>query len=458
MNDQFTYTSSNERARLMLDNAPMACNFWDENGDIIDCNLESLRLFGLSSKQELMARFDELLPEYQPQGGHSKELMKQYIRQALQTGRLTMPVPWMRRTASGEPLPSETTLVRVMEDGKPMLAAFVRDLRQEVQLQSEKLEANEYAQLMLDATPLCCNLWNQAHDNIACNQAAVELFELKNKQEYLDRFFELSPEFQPCGGLTSELAHGHINTAFREGYARFQWLHQKLNGEPVPAEITLVRVARDGGFIVVGYTRDLREELKLQAEKREADERMQLMLDATPLGCALWNENAEPIDCNLAVLKLFGIDSKKELFNCYPKLAPERQPCGRLSTELRAQYVQQAHREGYVQTQWICLTLEGEPIPTEITLVRVRRAQGHCIAVYVRDLRAELELKAEKRESDERMQIMLDSTPLGCTIWNEESRTIDCNLEVLKLFGFSSKQEFLNHYSAPPLCTNHAEA
>lgn len=130
MNDQFTYTSSNERARLMLDNAPMACNFWDENGDIIDCNLESLRLFGLSSKQELMARFDELLPEYQPQGGHSKELMKQYIRQALQTGRLTMPVPWMRRTASGEPVPVEVTLVRVSHKGGFIVAGYSRDLRE----------------------------------------------------------------------------------------------------------------------------------------------------------------------------------------------------------------------------------------------------------------------------------------------------------------------------------------
>ncbi|SBV92119.1 putative Histidine kinase [uncultured delta proteobacterium] len=126
------------------------------------------------------------------------------------------------------------------------------------------VEDEQRTKIMLDAMPHCCNFWDENHNNIDCNEAAARLFELGSKVEYLERFNELSPEYQPCGRLSAELAAERIHEAFTEGYCRFEWMHQKLNGEPVPAEITLVRVRWGKGFIVVGYTRDLREQRAMQ--------------------------------------------------------------------------------------------------------------------------------------------------------------------------------------------------
>jgi len=251
--------SRNARAHLMLDNAPIACTFWDLQGQLIDCNDEALRLFGLDTKEEFLVRYAELVPEFQPQGGRSAEMVRGFVDAAHASGRYRFPHPWIRLTTTGEPIPCELTLALVTQDGEPMVVAFLRDLREINEVLRRIHQANEYTQLMLDATPLCCNLWDEAHNNIACNQEAVKLFNLANKQEYLDRFLELSPEYQPSGALTRDLAQEHIAIAFSEGYTRFEWMHQKLNGDPLPAEITLVRVARGDGFIVAGYTRDLRE-------------------------------------------------------------------------------------------------------------------------------------------------------------------------------------------------------
>lgn len=121
-------------------------------------------------------------------------------------------------------------------------------------------EAEERTQLMLDAMPLCCNLWTSEYKNIRCNDEAVRLFELADQSEYLERFFELSPKYQPCGSPSHILAHRAIVKAFKEGYNRFEWMHQKLDGTPMPAEVTLVRIKYKDSFIVAGYTRDLREE------------------------------------------------------------------------------------------------------------------------------------------------------------------------------------------------------
>lgn len=132
-------------------------------------------------------------------------------------------------------------------------------------------EADERTKLMLDATPLCCNLWNKKFNNIDCNEAAVKLFGLKDKQEYLDRFFELSPEYQPDGRLSKDAAWENINSAFREGRRVFEWMHCIPDGEPIPAEVTLVRVRRGDEYIVAGYTRDLRESQKMMKEIKHKD-------------------------------------------------------------------------------------------------------------------------------------------------------------------------------------------
>ena len=144
-------------------------------------------------------------------------------------------------------------------------------------------EADERTRIMLDATPLACNFWDSNFNNIDCNQAAATLFGLSSKQEYLDRFFELSPEYQPNGRPTKDMAQEKILTAFSEGYCRFEWMHQRPDGTPVPAEITLVRVEYGKGHIVAGYTRDLRE---LKAKEVELDKERRLLLkimDSSPV-------------------------------------------------------------------------------------------------------------------------------------------------------------------------------
>jgi len=131
-------------------------------------------------------------------------------------------------------------------------------------------EADEQLQVLLDATPIVMNFWTRDNKNINTNEEAVKLFELSSKQEYLDKFFDLSPEYQKDGKLSKEKAFENIQRAFDEGYLQFFWEHQKLNGEIIPCEVTLIRVKYQDDFIVAGYTRDLREMKKLIDEKENA--------------------------------------------------------------------------------------------------------------------------------------------------------------------------------------------
>ena len=134
-------------------------------------------------------------------------------------------------------------------------------IRNEMEREIEK--ANNRTKILLDKTPLCCQLWDSNLKKIDCNEAAVKLFGFKDKQDYLNRYTELYPEYQPDGQRTVEKSFKSVKKAFDEGGYTLDWTYKMLDGTSMPTEITLVRVEYEDGYGVAGYTRDLREHKKM---------------------------------------------------------------------------------------------------------------------------------------------------------------------------------------------------
>lgn len=277
--------------------------------------------------------------------------------------------------------------------------------RQPVQ---DKIKTADCARAILDATPLCCNFWSPDCRNIDCNQEVIKLFGLSDKQEYLERFDDLSPVYQPCGRLSSELVAEKVRSAFSTGYERFEWMHQKLDGEPIPTDITLVRVQNGDGYIVAGYTHDMRDFKAMQDRTRAADERTRIMLDAMPLCCNFWNSEYENIDCNQEAANLFGLSGKQEYLDRFAELSPTYQPCGRLSSEMSHEKITGAFEKGYERFEWMHQKLNGEQIPAEITLVRVKYGDGYIVAGYTRDLRELKAMLARMHKTQEELRVARD--------------------------------------------------
>jgi PAS domain S-box-containing protein len=140
----------------------------------------------------------------------------------------------------------------------------------------ERMQAHERLILMLDAAPLACTIRDKDFKIRDCNQEAVRLFGLKDKQEYRERFNDLSPKYQPNGRLSTELAAQYLQRAYEEGKCVFEWVHRTRDGILFPAEITLIRAEVDSNeYTTVGYTRDLREQKRMM----EAIEKRDLLLD-----------------------------------------------------------------------------------------------------------------------------------------------------------------------------------
>ncbi len=131
-----------ERTQIMLDATPLCSSFWDEQGNMLDCNMEAVRTFGLTDKSEYIEHFYDLNPEFQPDGEPTAEKASREIAAAFKEGYRRF--EWMYLTKSGEPLPVETTLVRVPWRGEYRLAAYSRDLRDIKAMEQAKREAEAH--------------------------------------------------------------------------------------------------------------------------------------------------------------------------------------------------------------------------------------------------------------------------------------------------------------------------
>jgi len=133
-------------------------------------------------------------------------------------------------------------------------------------------EADERTKIMIDSTPMCISIWNRNYEIIDVNQEAVTFFELNNKNEYIDDWYKyLTPEYQPCGRPSLEMAKEWIDKAFEGGSQSFEWMNTTKSGEPLPSEVTLVRAKYQGDYTVVCYMRDMRKHLKLIDEMRKSE-------------------------------------------------------------------------------------------------------------------------------------------------------------------------------------------
>ncbi|MCL2254373.1 MAG: ATP-binding protein, partial [Lachnospiraceae bacterium] len=163
-------------------------------------------------------------------------------------------------------------------NGVPLrFAGALKDITEQKEMQKNAREAEERAQILLDATPLCINLWDENIKNIITNAAAVELFGMSDKREFIDNFYDFSPKIQPDGQDSVTKSVHMVKEAFKTGYYQTEWMHQKLDGELIPSEVTLIRVKYKDGYAVAGYIRDLRNEKKMLATIHEEQAKLKEM-------------------------------------------------------------------------------------------------------------------------------------------------------------------------------------
>ena len=268
-----------KRLQDMIDYMPIMANTYDKDHNVVDCNQRTCEIFGVS-KEEWCARFQETMPEFQPDGRPSGEKAIELIKKAFEEG--TCSFDWVDRKFDGELLPSFVSLVRFEWKGEMFVVAFVEDRRDYHKLQAAVRITQERMKNMLDASPVACLIIDEEYKLTEMNNVFKVLFGLKEDLITFEQFIDLAPIYQPDGRLSSEKLFEMIQKTLEVGKHSFDWLHQTSLMEPVPCEITFVRAEQVERSFVFAYINDLRG-IKEAAEMADKLKQMERLAYTDPL-------------------------------------------------------------------------------------------------------------------------------------------------------------------------------
>lgn len=99
-----------------------------------------------------------------------------------------------------------------------------------------------------------------------CNQAALDLFGISKKEILTTNLVQLSPEYQPDGRNSAQKLDRIMADLFEGGCNRFEWLHQRPNGQTFWAEIAMTLLEDRGQILTHCLVRNINDRKQTEAD------------------------------------------------------------------------------------------------------------------------------------------------------------------------------------------------
>ncbi len=377
--------TAEQHTKLLLDTCPLGTLIWDKDFKLIGSNKAIAKIFGLQEDFEFIDNFLDLIPEFQPDGVVSLERMFGLLQDCLENG--TAQTYWIGQKLDKTPIPTEVSLARVEHDGQYMIAGYIKDLSELEESLQKAQAAEEFSEAMLNGLPLAISIQDSTFKRIDCNNTMVELFGFNDKQDAIENSIKMMPLLQPNGEDSFELSRKKYLEVWEKGEINFEVTAQHVNGTPIPVDIKLIRSVVNDKDIIIAYILDLRDTKANIKKLQEAEARVQVVIDSSPLCINTFDKNGKLVDCNDAAWKIFGLKSKSDFLQNFYKLFPEKQPDGRPSIAMIRDALDKALECGQCRLKATSKTIQGEIIPCDVTLISTTINGEKSILSYVQDLR-----------------------------------------------------------------------
>jgi len=161
---------------------------------------------------------------------------------------------------------------------------------------------------------------------VSANPAAVRLFGCASLDEFLEMSpVSASPEVQPNGQRSEDLARTYMLRALEGGGCQFEWLHQRRDGSCFHADVLLTAVDIGGRGIVQGTIRDISARVETELRLEQSERMIRTITDHLPALVGYWDAGLRCRFANRPYLEWLGRSAEDVIGHTATELMDEQQ-------------------------------------------------------------------------------------------------------------------------------------
>jgi len=299
-----------------------------------------------------------------------------------------------------------------------------------------------------------------------CNQAAIKLHGVESEENFLNlKPSDISPEYQPCGRRSAEMAKEYIENTLTKGPQLFQWVHSRLDGSSFPCLVSLTALNVDGETLVLAIGRDISELVETQNKLHiastdiqrissafnEEKEKFEQFFSLAPVGIAINRLDDGAFEyVNKDFSRFSGYDKDELNRMDYWQLTPNKYE---EQEKAQLQSLSETGRYGPYFKEYI--HKNGYAYPVQLSGVKINRANGdELICSVIQDIshqkQIETELQLAKKQAEAsnlRIKLANDSAQIGVWEWDIVSGELIWDEWMYKLYGIT-ENSFSGAYEA----------
>lgn len=378
-----------ERFRLVVEAAPSAMFAADAKGNITLVNRKAETLFGYDREELIGHPFQGLVPErFRAQhADHVQAFLKGPSARPMGAGRELF---GLRKDGSEFPIeiglnPIETP------DGLVVMASII-DITERKRVEEAVRASDERFRLMVEGVTDYSILMLDEQGRVVSWNAGARRMKGYEAEEIIGKHFSV---FHPPEDQASGKAQRDLEAASKLGRFEAEGWRVRKDGTRFWANVVLSAM-RDPSGTIYGFskmTRDL-------TQRRQAEERFELVVEASPTGLVMTDPNGRIVLVNAQIEKLFGYQRAELLGQPIEILVPER---------FRPPHAD--HRRGFLSQdghralkELHGLRRDGTEFPAEIGLSRIETSSGHGVMASVTDITQRKAYEDELRRSNAELE------------------------------------------------------
>jgi diguanylate cyclase (GGDEF)-like protein/PAS domain S-box-containing protein len=246
--------------RLLFESNPLPMWVFDRKTlKFLAVNEAASRQYGFSSREFLTMTIADIRPE------EDLPALSEAIAKPIH--ELQEATIWRHRKKNGEIIDVEIFGHDLYFHGIEAELIAARDISERMRFE-EMLHNSENKYRVLFEDSADANWLMDEKGFLDCNSAALRMFGYS--AEEMMHPSDISPPDQPDGTSSRVAAEQKIAAAFRNGTERFEWLHQRKNGNVFPAEVCLTALTLSGQPRLLATVRDI-------TDRKAAEERIQCL-------------------------------------------------------------------------------------------------------------------------------------------------------------------------------------